>query len=98
MWWWDNKHNQDLNCWLKSIIALFTVLLVIMCVVLLVVVSNITIITKNIGLNIYYCINIKMNSVKEIDIRNCTYYWLDGMINMKNIDPKKKKIELRCNK
>ena len=25
----------------------------------------------------------KMNNVKEIDIKNCTYYFLDNMINKK---------------
>ena len=28
-----------------------------------------------------------MNSVKEINIKNCTYYFFDDMINIKNLDP-----------
>ena len=34
-----------------------------------------------------------MNSVKEIDIENCTYYFLDDMINVKNTDPSRIKID-----
>ena len=30
-----------------------------------------------------------MNSVKEIDSKNRTYYFLDDMVNMKNFDPNK---------
>ena len=30
-----------------------------------------------------------MNSVKEIVIGNCTYYFFDGIINIKNLDPNK---------
>ena len=34
-----------------------------------------------------------MNSVKEIDIKNCLYYFLDDMINIKNLNPNKIKID-----
>ena len=34
-----------------------------------------------------------MNSVKEIDIKNCTYYFFDGIINMRNLVLNKIKID-----
>ena len=34
-----------------------------------------------------------MNSVKEIEIENCTYYFLEDMINMKNLNLNKIKIQ-----
>ena len=36
-----------------------------------------------------------MNSVKEIDIKNCTYYFLDDLINIKYLDPNKIKIDIK---
>ena len=39
-----------------------------------------------------------MNSVKEINIKNCTYYFFDDMINIKNLDPNKIKIDEKSNK
>ena len=30
-----------------------------------------------------------MNSLKEIFIKNCIYYFFDDMINIKDLDPKK---------
>ena len=27
------------------------------------------------------------NKVKDIDIKHCTYYFFDGIINVKNFDP-----------
>ena len=33
-----------------------------------------------------------MNSIKEIDIKNRTYYFFDDVINKKSLDPKKIKI------
>ena len=36
-----------------------------------------------------------MNSVKEIDIKNCMHY---DMINIKNLDPNKIKIDRKSNK
>ena len=33
-----------------------------------------------------------MNSVKEINVRNRMYYFFDDMINIKNLDSKKIKI------
>ena len=30
-----------------------------------------------------------MNSVKEIDIKICRYYFVDGMINIKSLDSSK---------
>ena len=38
-----------------------------------------------------------MNSVKEIDIKNCTYYFFNDMINIKNLDPNKIKIDEQSN-
>ena len=35
-----------------------------------------------------------MNSVREIDIKNYTYYFLDGMIIIKNVVPNKIKIDI----
>ena len=32
-----------------------------------------------------------MNSLKEIHIKTCTYYFFGTMINIKNLDPNKKK-------
>ena len=34
-----------------------------------------------------------MNSVKEINIKNRMYYFLDDLINIKNLDPNKINIE-----
>ena len=34
-----------------------------------------------------------MNSVKEIDVKNCTYCFRNGMISIENLDPNKIKIE-----
>ena len=38
-------------------------------------------------MNAYYHVNVKMNNVKEIDIKNCTYYFHTDIINIKNLDP-----------
>ena len=43
-------------------------------------------------MSIYYHININMNSVKEIDVKNCTYCFRNGMISIENLDPNKIKI------
>ena len=29
-----------------------------------------------------------MNSVKEVNLKNPTYYFFDDMVNIKNLDPK----------
>ena len=34
-----------------------------------------------------------MNSLKEIFIKNCIYYFFDDMINIKDLDPKKIKTD-----
>ena len=34
-----------------------------------------------------------MSSLKEIFIKNCTYYFFDDMINIKDLDPKKIKTD-----
>ena len=40
-----------------------------------------------------------MNSVKEIDIKNRAYYFFDDiMINIKNLNPNKVKIDEKSNK
>ena len=44
-------------------------------------------------MSIYYHININTNSVKEIDVKNCTYCFRNGMISIENLDPNKIKIE-----
>ena len=33
------------------------------------------------------------NKVKDIDIKNCTYFFCNGIINIKNFDPKNIKID-----
>ena len=33
------------------------------------------------------------NKVKDIDIRNCTYYFFNDIINIKNFDPNNIKID-----
>ena len=38
-------------------------------------------------------INIKTNSIKGVHVKNCTYYFPDDMINTKNLDLNKIKIE-----
>ena len=39
-------------------------------------------------------INLKIsNKFTEIDIKNCTYYFLDDMIDIKNLNPNKIKID-----
>ena len=39
-----------------------------------------------------------MNSVKEIDVENRTYYFLNDMINIKYLDPNKIKIDEQSHK
>ena len=39
-----------------------------------------------------------MNSVKEINIKNGTHYFLDDMINVKNLDPYNIKIIQKSHK
>ena len=34
-----------------------------------------------------------MNSAKEINTKNCTYYFFDDMINIENLDPDNIKID-----
>ena len=34
-----------------------------------------------------------MNSVKEIDVKNCTYYFVNDMINIKSLDSTKLKLD-----
>ena len=43
-------------------------------------------------INQYYHTN-KNKLGKEIDIKNRTYYFLNGMVNIKNLDPDKIKID-----
>ena len=43
-------------------------------------------------MNVHYCTGIK-NNVKEINIINRTYYFWDGIINIKNLDPYKIKTD-----
>ena len=38
------------------------------------------------------------NKVKDIDIKNCIYYFLDDIINIKNIDPNNIKIDQKSYK
>ena len=38
------------------------------------------------------------NKFKEIDIANCTFYFLDDMINIRNLDPNKIKIDKKSYK
>ena len=33
------------------------------------------------------------NKIKEIDVKNHTYYFFDDIINIKNLDPDKMKID-----
>ena len=33
------------------------------------------------------------NKIKDIDIKNCRYYFFDNIINIKNFDPNKIKID-----
>ena len=44
-------------------------------------------------MHVYYSIKIKMNNVKEIDIKNGTYYFFDDMFNIQNLDPNKSKLD-----
>ena len=39
-----------------------------------------------------------MGSIKEINIKNRTYYFLDDMINIKNFDPNLLKIDKKLHK
>lgn len=42
---------------------------------------------RGLKLHDFYYISIKINSVKEIDIdKNCKYYFLDDMVNIKTLD------------
>ena len=38
------------------------------------------------------------NEFKEIDIKNCTYYFFNNMIGIKNLDPNKMKIDKKSYK
>ena len=38
------------------------------------------------------------NMFKEIDIKNCTYFFFDDMINIKNHDPNKIKVDEKSHK
>ena len=38
------------------------------------------------------------NKIKDIDIKNCIYYFLDDIINIKNIDPNNIKIDQKSYK
>ena len=46
----------------------------------------------------HYSIKYKMNSVKEIVIKNRMHYFFDDMINVKNLDPNKIKIDQKSYK
>ena len=39
-----------------------------------------------------------MNRIKEINIKNCTYYLFDDMKNIKNFDPIRIRIDKKSNK
>ena len=39
-----------------------------------------------------------MNSVKEVNVKNINYYLFDNMINIKNLDPNKIKIDEKLSK
>ena len=39
-----------------------------------------------------------MNNIKEIDVKNCRYYFFDDMFNIKNLDPSKIKIDKKSSK
>ena len=45
-------------------------------------------------INACYCINVKKCKMqkKRNDIKDCTHYFLDDMIKIKNVDPNKIKI------
>ena len=45
-----------------------------------------------------YCILYKKNGLKEIDAKNYTYYFFDDIINIKNLDSNKIKIEENSSK
>ena len=40
----------------------------------------------------------KTNDLKEINIKNRTFYFFDDLINIKNLDPNKIKIDEKSNK
>ena len=44
-------------------------------------------------INSYYRINIKTNNVNEVDVKTSTYLFLDDMVNIKNVDPNKIKLD-----
>ena len=46
----------------------------------------------------HYSIKYKMNSVKEIVIKNRMHHFFDDMINIKNLDPNKIKIDQKSYK
>ena len=49
---------------------------------------------RGLKLHDFYYISIKINSVKEIDIdKNCKYYFLDDMVNIKTLDSDKTKTD-----
>ena len=41
----------------------------------------------------YFNTGIQMDNVKEIKIKNLAYYFFDGIINMKDLDPDNIKID-----
>ena len=50
------------------------------------------------SLSMIYDISIEMSSVREINIKSRAYYILDDLINIKNIDPDKIKIDEKSHK
>ena len=42
--------------------------------------------------------HIKMNSTRETDIKNCSYYFVDDIISMNNLDSNKTKIDKKSYK
>ena len=46
-------------------------------------------------LHAYHLINVKVNSVREANMKNRKHYFFDDMINIKNLDPNNRKIDER---
>ena len=85
----------------KSNFLIYTISLVIICLLLLVVISiscYYYYARDWIERNTHYCILCKMNGLKEIDIKNRTYYFFDDMINIKNLGLKKIKVDENSHK
>ena len=74
--------SNVINYWLIAV-----VLLTITCLLLLVAIFVQYYLKYGLTVPWYYHAGIEMTSVIQINVKNCTCYFFDDMINIKNLDP-----------